>query len=40
MQREYTGAPAERLQNLMLDIVGVMPPDISRLYRATFDRAA
>ena len=40
MQREYTGAPAERLRNLMLDIVGVMPADISRLYRATFDRAA
>ena len=40
MQREYTGAPAERLRNLMLDIVGVMPADISLLYRATFDRAA
>ena len=40
MQREYTGAPAERLRNLMLDVVGGMPPDISRLYRATFDRAA
>ncbi len=39
MQREY-GAPAERLRNLMLDIVGVMPTDIFRLYRATFDRAA
>ena len=40
MQREYTGAPAERLRDLMLDIVGVMPADIFRLYRATFDRAA
>ncbi len=40
MQREYTGAPAERLRNLMLDDVGVMPADILRLYRATFDRAA
>jgi tetratricopeptide (TPR) repeat protein len=40
MQREYAGARAERLRNSMLDIVGVMPTDIFRLYRATFDRAA
>jgi len=40
MQRDYTGTPAERLRNLMLDTVGVMPADISLLYRATFDRAA
>ena len=40
MQREYTDASAERLQSLMLDVVGVMPTDIFRLYRATFDRAA
>ena len=40
MQREYTGAPAERLRNLMLDIVEAMPADILRVYRATFDRAA
>ncbi len=39
MQREYAGAPAERPQNLV-DIVGAMPADILRLYRATFDRAA
>ena len=39
MHREYAGAPAERLQNLV-DIVGVMPADILRLYRAKFDRAA
>ena len=38
--REHTAAPAERLRNLMLDTVGVIPADISRLYRATFDRAA
>ncbi len=40
MQREYAGAPAERLRNSMLEIVDVMPTDIFRLYRATFDRAA
>ena len=39
-QREYTGAPAERLRDLMLDTVGGMPADISGLYRATFERAA
>ncbi|MDE2470483.1 MAG: tetratricopeptide repeat protein [Bradyrhizobium sp.] len=39
-KREYTGTPAERLRNLMLDAVGDMPGDISRIYRATFDRAA
>ncbi|MGH6740856.1 MAG: ATP-binding protein, partial [Bradyrhizobium sp.] len=36
MKREYTGAPAERLQSLMLDIVDGMPTDILRLYGATF----
>ncbi|WP_439924312.1 tetratricopeptide repeat protein [Nitrobacter sp. JJSN] len=40
MQREYSGEPAERLQNAMMDSVGGMPTDILRLYRATFDSAA
>src|SRR5579872_4044624 len=40
MQREYAGAPAERFRNSMLEIVGIMPTDIFRHYRATFDRAA
>jgi tetratricopeptide (TPR) repeat protein len=40
MQREYSGDPAERLQNVMMDSVGSMPSDILALYRATFDSAA
>lgn len=39
-QREYSGDPAERLQNAMMDSVGGMPTDIPRLYRATFDSAS
>ncbi|GAB1716917.1 MAG: Tetratricopeptide TPR_2 [Nitrobacter sp.] len=40
MQREYSGDPAERLHNAMMDSVGSMPSDILPLYRATFDSAS
>ena len=39
-QRSYTGAPAERLRNLLIDTVHQLPPDVPGLYGATIDRAA
>lgn len=35
----YSGPPADRLRNLMLDIISVMPLDIPGLYAATYRRA-
>jgi tetratricopeptide (TPR) repeat protein len=35
----YSGAPAERLRSLMLNIVGALQIDVPALYRVTFDRA-
>jgi tetratricopeptide (TPR) repeat protein len=37
--KSYTGALAERLRALMLDIVGELPADIPGLYRVSFERA-
>jgi tetratricopeptide (TPR) repeat protein len=39
VKRAYSGAPAERLRALMLEIVASLPADIPGLYRASFDRA-
>jgi hypothetical protein len=38
-QRDYVGAPAQRLRALMLDTVTGFPPDIPGLYAHTFERA-
>lgn len=38
-QRDYTGAPAERLRALMLDTIATYPVDIPGLYAHTFERA-
>jgi tetratricopeptide (TPR) repeat protein len=38
-QRDYAGAPAERLRALMLDVVAGFPPGIAGLYAQGFERA-
>jgi tetratricopeptide (TPR) repeat protein len=38
-QRDYVGAPAERLRMRMLDTIAGFPTDIPRLYGHTFERA-
>ncbi|MEQ1717046.1 MAG: ATP-binding protein, partial [Hyphomicrobium sp.] len=37
--RAYSGAPAEQLRALMLDLIAAMPADVPGLYKAAFTRA-